>query len=43
MFLYVKRVNTLQRSSVKKNKNCKERIEAKVGICMCLLEINTID
>ena len=31
MFLCVKRGNTLQLSSVK-NKYCKERIEAKVGI-----------
>ena len=38
MFLCVKRVNTLQRSSVK-NKYCKEIIEAKAGINMCPLKI----
>ena len=44
MFLCVKQVNILQRSSVK-NKHCKERIIAKVGICMCSLKIkiNNID
>ena len=31
MFLFVKQVNTPQRSSVKKDKYSKERIEAKVG------------
>ena len=41
MFLCVKRVNTLQLSSVK-NKYCKERIEAKVGIYMCPLKIKII-
>ena len=38
MFLCVKRVNKLQLSSVKKY--CKERIEAKGGICMSFLKIN---
>ena len=37
MFLCVKRVNTLQLSSVK-NKYSKGRIEAKVGIYMCPLK-----
>ena len=41
MFLIVKRVNTLQLSSVK-NKYCKERIEAKVRIYMCPLKIVAI-
>ena len=33
--------NTLQRSSVK-NKYCKERIEAKVGIYMCPLKMEIV-
>ena len=39
-----KKVNTLQRSSEKKN-YCEERIEVKVGVFICLLKIrtNTID
>ena len=32
----------LQRSSVKKSKNCKESKEAKVGVYMCLLKIRII-
>ena len=37
MFLCVKRVNTLQRSSVK-NKHCKERVE-EVDVYMCSLKL----
>ena len=38
MFLCVKRVNTLQLSSVK-NKYCKVRIEAEVVVYMCSFNI----
>ena len=41
MFLCVKRVNTTQLRSVK-NKYCKEKIEAKVGIYMCPLKMKII-
>ena len=42
MFLCVKRVNTLQLSSVK-NKYCKESLEAKVGIYMLKIKVIAID